>query len=231
MSEQLMEELENLSPEEKVAKLLEAYKEANQKASQAEEARKKQESDISRGINKLKEEKDYFLLMKDEATKLMKDKNYFVDLLDKDEVLAKAVLDEYFDGMTVEDAMAQVTWDKVVKKTIDSKDIEKKIEEITTKKEVDSIISNFTSKLTEEQKELFNKEFNDIIEWKKLSKENINKYLRLAFKEALPDADLRVEKDAIEMATVPSVRGNKPKTEIQQIRKSNIEYLKKQWII
>lgn len=97
MSDEFMEGLNDLTPEEKVAKLIDAYKDANLRAEQAEIARKKQESDISRGINKLKDEKDYFLMMKENATKLMKDKNYFVELVQKDEVLAKAVLDEYFD--------------------------------------------------------------------------------------------------------------------------------------
>jgi hypothetical protein len=97
MSDEFMEGLNDLSPEEKVAKLIDAYKDANLRAAEAELARKKQESDISRGINKLKDEKDYFMTMKESATKLMKDKNYFVELVQKDEVLAKAVLDEYFD--------------------------------------------------------------------------------------------------------------------------------------
>lgn len=232
MSDEFMEGLDNLSPEEKVAKLLEAYKEANQKASQAEEARRKQESDISRGINKLKEEKDYFLLMKDEASKLMKDKNYFVDLMWKDEVLAKAVLDEYFDWLSIEDALAQVDdWRRAP--AVSKKTIEETIKEISTKQELDNTINKFIqdSKLTPEQLEAFNKEFADITEWKRLNKDNVNKYLRLSFKEALPDVDLNIERDAREMAWWTPSWASKPKNEVAQVRKANIEYLKQQWII
>lgn len=233
MSDEFMEGLNDLTPEEKVAKLIDAYKDANLRAEQAEIARKKQESDISRGINKLKDEKDYFLMMKENATKLMKDKNYFVELVQKDEVLAKAVLDEYFDWMTIEEAMAQVDADKQVHQPVSKKTIEETVKEITTKQEVENIINNFKnqSKLTPEQLEAFNKEFADITEWKRLTKDNVNKYLRLSFKEALPDVDLNIERDAIEMAWWTPSGASKPKNEVAQIRKANIEYLKKQWII
>jgi hypothetical protein len=48
-------------------------------------------------LKTLLDEKKYLELIKDEAKVLMKDKNYFPKLLEKDEGLAKKVLEEYFD--------------------------------------------------------------------------------------------------------------------------------------
>jgi hypothetical protein len=54
------------------------------------------------------DDKKYQDLMRTEASKLKGDANYFADLLSKDKNLAQAVLDEYFQGISIEDALAQV---------------------------------------------------------------------------------------------------------------------------
>jgi hypothetical protein len=108
--------------------------------------------------------------------------------------------------------------------------METKVQELFTKKEVDHTVKKFLkeSNLSEEEQEAFDKEFKEISEGKKLDESNIDKYLRLAFIEAVPSKDYKsVEKDAKDMAVS---RGSQ--TESKQVqhnaRKSNIEYLKSQ---
>lgn len=171
--------------QEKTAKLLEYAK-------SAEEAKKKHESDTDAGVKKILDEKKYLELISSEAKVLMKNKNYFPELLAKDEGLAKKVLDEFFDGISIEDAMAQVD-DKEAKAKVETKAKEKEVEDtvkaILTKTKVEEKVTKFMSKakLSDEDKTAFDKEFKDLTEGKKLDTENIDKYLRLAFKEALPE--------------------------------------------
>jgi hypothetical protein len=91
-----LEEINDLPPEEKAQKLLEIAQQATAKAKQEEEMRKKLESAQENGVQKLLDDKKYQDLMRSEANKLKLDADYFVDLVGKDEKLAKAVLDEYF---------------------------------------------------------------------------------------------------------------------------------------
>jgi len=212
--------------QEKTAKLLE-YAKAQ------EEAKRKLEADTDRGIKKVLDEKKYLELITSEAKVLMKDKNYFTTLLDKDEWLAKAVLNEFFDWTSIEDALAQVD-DKLVeehKAKTKERNIEETVKELFTKKEVELKLSRFIQEawLSKEDKTAFDNEFKDLTEWKKLNESNIDKYLRLAFKEVLPDVDYRkVEQDAKDMAI--SIGSQSQSKQVQHnARKSNIEYLKTQW--
>jgi len=212
--------------QEKTAKLLE-YAKAQ------EEAKRKLEADTDRGIKKVLDEKKYLELITSEAKVLMKDKNYFTTLLDKDEWLAKAVLNEFFDWISIEDALAQVD-DKLVeehKAKTKERNIEETVKELFTKKEVELKLSRFIQEawLSKEDKTAFDNEFKDLTEWKKLNESNIDKYLRLAFKEVLPDVDYRkVEQDAKDMAI--SIGSQSQSKQVQHnARKSNIEYLKTQW--
>jgi hypothetical protein len=162
----------------------------------------------------------------------MKDKNYFVDLLSKDEGLAKAVLNEFFDGISIEDALAQVDEDPkkeyTTKKQVSN--VEDTVKNILIKEKVESKINKFIKDvaLSAQDKEAFDREFAELIEGKKLDATNVDKYLRLAYKEALPDSDFKqVENTAMQMA---QMRGGQAQTksDVHNARKNNIEYLKSQ---
>lgn len=223
-----LEEIQAIEdPADKTAKLLDFAK-------KTEEAKRKHESDTDAGVKKILDEKKYLELISSEAKTLLKNKNYFPELLAKDEGLAKKVLDEFFDGISIDDAMAQVD-DKEAKAKVDTKAKEKEVEDtvkaILTKTKVEEKVSSFISKvkLSDEDKTAFDKEFKDLTEWKKLDTTNIDKYLRLAFKEALPEWDFSsIEADAKEMA-IQKWWQTHTKWAVHNARKSNIEYLKSQW--
>jgi hypothetical protein len=84
------------------------------------------------------------------------------------------------------------------------------------------------AKLTDEEKTLFEKEFKDITEGRKLDENNIDKYIRLAFTEAIPTKDYKqLESIAKEMA-VSNGSQTQSKQVVHNARKDNIEYLKSQ---
>lgn len=226
-----LDELNSLSPEEKADKLLEIAQQASAKAKQEEELRRKLESAQEKWVQKLLDDKKYQDLMRTEASKLKQDADYITDLLQKDDVLAKAILDEYFGWISVEDALAQVNQDKQTKykEQTNTKKIEETVANIVTSKEVTRIQNQFISKakLSEEEKQAFEKEFTELTEWKKLNEANVEKYLRLALREALPDMDVKkIERDALDMASMPWVSSSKPWKQSHNARASNIDYLK-----
>lgn len=227
-----MEELNALNPEEKANKLLEIAQQATAKAKQEADLRKQLESAQEKWVQKLLDDKKYQDLMRSEASKLKLDADYFVDLLWKDENLAKAVLDEYFGWMTIEAALAQVDGQKKqdIKTKKEKQEIDRTFEEMYTKKEVEKVSKEFMSKanLNAEEKTAFDKEFAELTEGKKLTEANIEKYLRLAFREAMPDVDVRrIERDALDMAFVPGNAKSDTDRNTHQARQSNISYLKK----
>lgn len=232
-----LEEINDLPPEEKAQKLLEIAQQATAKAKQEEEMRKQLESAQEKWVQKLLDDKKYQDLMRSEAQKLKLDANYFADLLGKDETLAKAVLDEYFWGITVDDALAQVNPE--IKKSLiekkDEKDLDAKLEAKIVQKEVSKTVKEFVSKanLSKDEKEAFDKEFADITEWKSLNEANIEKYLRLALREALPEnKDIkRIEREAFDMANSQWQAQSSKWWQVHEARTSNIEYLKKVGIL
>lgn len=158
-----LEEIQAIEdPADKTAKLLDFAK-------KTEEAKRKHESDTDAGVKKILDEKKYLELISSEAKTLLKNKNYFPELLAKDEGLAKKVLDEFFDGISIDDAMAQVD-DKEAKAKVDTKAKEKEVEDtvkaILTKTKVEEKVSSFISKvkLSDEDKTAFDKEFKDLTE-------------------------------------------------------------------
>jgi len=198
-----------------------------------EEARLKLQSDTDKGVKQITDEKKMLELVQQEAKALLQDKNYFPTLLAKDEWLAQKVLDEFFSWISIEDALAQLddeTKAKVQEET-KGKDLEATVKNILTKEKVDSKISSFIKKikLSDEEKTLFDKEFEELTEGKSLNWANIEKYLRLAYKEAIPEGDYSsIEKDAKDMAIHKGWFAQQKSTK-HNARKDNIEYLKKQW--
>lgn len=231
------EEINNLPVEEKVEKLLEIAQQATAKAQEKEEYAKKLESAQESWLQKLIDESKYNNLLRDEKNKLNKDKDYMIELAEKDEVLAQAVLDEYFPWMTIEEALKQVSPDAVVaKKTIKpERSVEDQIEEGIAKREIAKQKKDYLDKLnlSEDEKQLFEQEFADLTEWKKLSEANITKYLRFAFKEAVPQREdlKKIEKDAYEMSMWQGGSMGKSSTNQHNALSDNISYLKEQGIL
>ena len=233
MEQKLLEELNALPPEEKAAKLIELH-------DQAEERLKKREAEMEVWVTKLKDRDAYNELIKDKARLIIADKDNFADILTEDEVLAKAVLDEYFWGITIEEALAQVDEWKKIKLVDKQKDkslqdnVTNLVNETLTKRDINNQIKWFIKELSlnEEEKKIFMSEFEDLTEWKKLDETKLDKYLNLALKESFPDYNAnKIEEQALDIAWRGwNISWNKSSQQ-GQIRKANIQYLKDRGII
>jgi hypothetical protein len=140
-------------------------------------------------------------------------------------------LDEYYDGMSIEDALAQVDPDarQAIEQKQSAKNVEETVDELMARKEVAKITKTFVenAKLDADEKKLFDSEFAELTEGKKLSEANIEKYLRLALRESMPNVDVKkIEREAAEMAMGYGSSQSQSTKGQHNARTSNISYLK-----
>lgn len=215
-----LEKLNELSPEEKAAKLQELYL-------QEVEARKKLQSDTDRWVQKVLEEKKYL----EAVNEVMESKGNLrlLELWDENPQLADKIAKDKF-WVTKEEAVKYwkdngfIGWDEPQKQWLSKEDIK----ELIQQEKVNEYINNFKSNLWEEEYAKWYAEFKDLTDGKKLTAENVKKYIRLAQKEAIPDTT-SIEKHAKEIALwMWKSWGKWDPTE--PVRKANLQWLKDHWI-
>ena len=126
----------------------------------------------------------------DRVIKVSKDANNFVDLYETDPKMAKKVVDYnnkiHWEEFTCDDYLEQIkTWDK--EKDSDD-EIISKVEAKLEKKEAKKTYNDFLNKKEIDKDSGFGKDvillYDDLVEWKKLNSEKVNKYLKIALREA-----------------------------------------------
>jgi exonuclease VII large subunit len=167
-----LEGLEGLSPEEKAERLVEMYK--------------KLESDTDRGIQKVRQQFETVeakLQYNEEAKKVAKDNEYLVELQKSNPQLAEKICSEEY-GIDLQTAL-----DKLGKKEPSTVDYDAIVNAKIEERSVKEAIKEFKERANLEGDQLkeFEKEFAELTEGKKLTGENVKKYLKISLKEVVPD--------------------------------------------
>ena len=163
-----MEDLNGLSQEDLQAKI----EEANTKF-------KDLQSNSDRGVQKVIAEKK----LSEKALKSIKqidgDNDKFVELYNDDPELGEYILENVFDWASIDDFTSG--------SEVKAKPVKEDFEAFYEKKRIEETLEKVSWKLSPEIKEKFDTEFADLTEWKKLTKDSVKKYIKIALKEASPD--------------------------------------------
>jgi hypothetical protein len=161
-----LEDLEGLSQEEIAAKI-----------AQANEEYKNLKSNTERWAQQILEEKK----LAEKSLKALADINgdnaKLVELYDNDPKLGDYLLKSVFNGASIDEFREGGTQAKP------TEDFDTQYQ----KKRLEERIEEISSKLSPELKEKFDTEFKELTEGKKLTKENQEKYIKIALKEVSPD--------------------------------------------
>lgn len=120
--------------------------------------------------------------LQNEAIKIRKDRSNFVALYERSPKIAQQVADKFFDGANAKEAYQKLKGETPSAKS-DVLD-EGKIEEILERREAEKKFTKLRNETwIDEDSKLWKKikeEYEDLIEWKKLNKERVEKYFKLA---------------------------------------------------
>lgn len=163
-----LDDLKDL-PQEEIA---EKIKEANEKYSQML-------ANKERWAQQIIEEKKLAEKSLKALGEINGDNDKFVALYNQDKKLGEYILKNVFNGASIEEFQAGGSQRSTPTK--------ENFEEFYQKKQVEETIEKVTSKLSQEAKEKFDLEFSDLTDGKNLTKDNVNKYIKIALKEIEPD--------------------------------------------
>ena len=205
-----MEDLKGLSQEELEVKI-----------AAANESYKNLESNADRGAQKVLDDKKLAERALTAIAEIDGDNEKFVELYNNDPKLGDYLLKTVFKGASIDDFKKGGTKSpKPEWEDFDAKRLKKTIEE-----KVESV----SSKLPKEIKEKFDAEYKELTDWKKLTKDNVEKYIKMALREVQPDFS-QEELDARVLSQGGG--GIKPKADKSfKWDKSTSEFLKKMGII
>lgn len=167
-----LEDLEGLNQEQIIEKI-----------NEANELHKKNVADSDRWVQKILENSKLAEGAIEALAEINGDSSKFADLYKKDPKQWEYLLKKVFGWVTYEQFMA---WEP----KNDGNLTKAQMEEFYQQKEIEKELDSVNSKLSDEWKEAFKKEFDDIVEGKKLTKDNIKKYIKMALREVEPDMSL-----------------------------------------
>jgi len=167
---------------------LEALKGLNQeelsaKLAEANENYKDLKSNSDRWVQKVLEEKKLAERSLKAISEIDWKNDKFVELYEEDPKLWNYLLENVFEGASIDDFREWGEWAKTQPKINTKDDFEKYYQQ----KQVEEKIEKISSKLTAEAKEKFTEEFNDISNGKELNTKNVDKYIKIALRESQPD--------------------------------------------
>ena len=102
-----MEENEVIE-EETLTDQEEVQEEPEQTVEELKALLKKQQSDSERGVQKLLVEKKFTETVISESKKVAKNQNYLFELYDKDPKVAQKIIDEYYEGQTIDEIKVEL---------------------------------------------------------------------------------------------------------------------------
>lgn len=181
-----LDDLQDLSQEELQAKI----QEANTKYQELQ-------SNSDRWVQKVLDEKKLAEKSLKALGEINGDNDKFVELYNQDKKLGEYILKNVFNGASIEEFQAG---------GVKAKPVTENFEEFYQKKQIEERLEKITSKLSPEAKEKFELEFEDLTDGKKLTKENVDKYIKITLKEIEPDFS-----DEIQEARAFAIGGNPTK--------------------
>lgn len=96
-------------------------------------------------------------------------------LLEVDEKVAQSVLDQMYDGISLEEYKAKFGLNSEPEQV----DVDKIVEQKLNKAKVNEKLEHIKNQLPDQFKSKFDEEFNDLTEWKNLTPQNADKYIKL----------------------------------------------------
>ena len=181
-----------------------------------------------RWVQKVLGEKKYM----EQVASVALDNTKLIELWETNPDTAKKIADEYYDGISKEEAINRLTEAGVEVKS-EEKLTKKQVQDIITQEKVVWAISDFKSNagLSWDSLSKFESELKDISEGKKLSMSNINKYLRIAYSEAIPKWDYKaIESEALRISVGDGWSSTTKNNKSDKIKNENMAFLKSRWI-
>jgi hypothetical protein len=138
-------------------------------------------------------------------------------LMESDPEIWQFIIDKFFDGKSIDEIKKKTNIDDIVDQRLNQKEVEKKL-------------SSVREQLPEDLIEKFDEEFKDLTEGKKLSSENVQKYIKNALSNISEDGDLVNTIRATAVGNGWSPKTWRPTNE-DRAAKSVREHLKAMWQI
>lgn len=138
-------------------------------------------------------------------------------LMESDPEIWQFIIDKFFDGKSIDEIKKKTNIDDIVDQRLNQKEVDKKL-------------SSVRDQLPEDLIEKFDEEFKDLTEGKKLSSENVQKYIKNALSNISEDGDLVNTIRATAVGNGWSPKTWRPTNE-DRAAKSVREHLKAMWQI
>jgi len=138
-------------------------------------------------------------------------------LMESDPEIWQFIIDKFFDGKSIDEIKKKTNIDDIVDQRLNQKEVDKKL-------------SSVRDQLPEDLIEKFDEEFKDLTEGKKLSSENVQKYIKNALSNISEDGDLVNTIRATAVGNGWSPKTWRPTNE-DRASKSVNSHLKAMWLI
>ncbi len=138
-------------------------------------------------------------------------------LMESDPEIWQFIIDKFFDGKSIDEIKKKTNIDDIVDQRLNQKEVDKKL-------------SSVREQLPEDLIEKFDEEFKDLTEGKKLSSENVQKYIKNALSNISEDGDLVNTIRATAVGNGWSPKTWRPTNEDRATKSVN-SHLKAMWLI
>lgn len=199
IDQDVLENLENLSPEEAI-----------EVAKAVAEEYKTLQSSTSKGMSIVDQAITFYKESWSDIERLE-------ELQSEHPEVAKIVLKKFYDGKTMDEIKTS------------KEDTIKQQEAVRTKEQVEARLEHYLQQLPEEAKEKVQKEYADLVEWKTLDIEKVDKYMKLAIKSIKPELEETFEKARLASAGGASNVPTTPDTKNDKNYKASLDILKEMW--
>jgi hypothetical protein len=164
------------------------------KVQELEESIKKHKSDSERGVQKIlkekKEAEEYVSLFRKSVKMVRDDKASLLEIYEDNPKVAKEILEEYFDGMSMDEFIQEeLEWKVPTRKVNLEKErekIRKQVEEEYEMKQAEKLVDKYSKDFEDADKEKIKEEFMDIVWKRKLTTELVKKYFKVAVSVVKP---------------------------------------------
>jgi len=138
-------------------------------------------------------------------------------LMESDPEIWQFIIDKFFDGKSIDEIKKKTNIDDIVDQRLNQKEVDKKL-------------SSVREQLPEDLIEKFDEEFKDLTDGKKLSSENVQKYIKNALSNISEDGDLVNTIRATAIGNGWSPKTWRPTNEDRATKSVN-SHLKAMWLI
>lgn len=170
---------------------------------EVEAIKKELQSNSEKGVQKVISEKKLFERAYKELPKIANDDSYLVELYEDSPELAKRILEDHFDGQSIEDYKESIWYKEDLSdpKQYEAK-LKREVAKATREKEIESSKTAFIEKLwmSDEEKAKFEEELSEIIELPKYKTQSITKVMERAYKLAFDWEDIKKMQNAAAIA-------------------------------